>query len=83
VVAQVHHPQRSEHRAPIAILDAAEITAARTAALTALCIRRLAPGASKIAIVGLGVQARAHEKTLKSIEPETEITAVDATGEAN
>jgi alanine dehydrogenase len=65
--------------APVAILDAAEITAARTAALTALCIRRLAPGASKIAIVGLGVQGRAHEKALKSIEPEAEITAVDAT----
>ena len=60
-------------------LYAAEITAARTAALTALCIRRLARGASKIAIVGLGVQGRAHEKMFESIEPEAEVTAVDAT----
>ncbi|MBV9422202.1 MAG: ornithine cyclodeaminase family protein [Solirubrobacterales bacterium] len=46
---------------PTAILDASAITAIRTAAVTAVATRLLArPGASVLAIIGAGVQARTH-----------------------
>jgi ornithine cyclodeaminase len=46
---------------PSAVMDGTEITAARTAAGSALATRLLArPDASVLAIVGTGVQARAH-----------------------
>src|SRR5918992_5496000 len=41
--------------APVAVMDAAEITAARTAAATGVCVRRWAPdGWGRAAIVGCG-----------------------------
>jgi ornithine cyclodeaminase len=49
------------HGMPIAILDASEITAIRTAAATGVATRLLArEDASDLAIVGSGVQARTH-----------------------
>jgi len=50
---------------PRAILDGEAITAARTAATTRLAVRRLAaPGAGVLAVIGAGVQARAHLEAL-------------------
>ena len=46
---------------PTAILDASAVTAIRTAAVTAVATRALArPGARVLAILGMGVQGRAH-----------------------
>jgi ornithine cyclodeaminase/alanine dehydrogenase-like protein (mu-crystallin family) len=50
-----------EHGQPVALLDAAEITAIRTAAASALATRLLARAdASELAILGAGEQARSH-----------------------
>jgi ornithine cyclodeaminase/alanine dehydrogenase-like protein (mu-crystallin family) len=50
-----------EHGQPVALLDAAEITAIRTAAASGLATRLLArPDASSVAILGAGEQASTH-----------------------
>ena len=50
-----------EHGQPVALLDAAEITAVRTAAASGLATRLLArPDASSLAILGAGEQASSH-----------------------
>ena len=50
-----------EHGQPVALLDAAEITAIRTAAVSGLATRLLArPDASSLAILGAGEQASSH-----------------------
>ena len=50
-----------EHGTPLAIMDASEITAIRTAAVTGVATRLLAnEDASVLAILGSGVQARRH-----------------------
>jgi ornithine cyclodeaminase/alanine dehydrogenase-like protein (mu-crystallin family) len=50
-----------EHGQPVAMLDAAEITAIRTAATSGLATRLLArPDASSLAILGAGEQASSH-----------------------
>jgi ornithine cyclodeaminase/alanine dehydrogenase-like protein (mu-crystallin family) len=52
----------------LALLDSAEITARRTAAASALAARLLAvPRASRLAIVGCGVQARYHLEALREL----------------
>ena len=55
---------------PRAIVDAAGVTAIRTAAVSAVATRELArPGASRLAILGAGVQARAHLEALPAVRP--------------
>ena len=50
-----------EHGLPLAILDASEITAIRTAAVTGVATRLLArEDADEVALLGSGVQARTH-----------------------
>jgi ornithine cyclodeaminase/alanine dehydrogenase-like protein (mu-crystallin family) len=50
-----------EHGQPVALLDAAEITAIRTAAVSGLATRLLSrPEASNLAILGAGEQAASH-----------------------
>ena len=50
-----------EHGQPVALLDAAEITAIRTAAASGLATRLLArPDAGDLALLGAGEQARSH-----------------------
>ena len=50
-----------EHGQPVALLDAAEITALRTAAVSGLATRLLArPDAGDLAILGAGEQASSH-----------------------
>ena len=51
----------AEHGCPVALIDAAEITAIRTAAASGLATRLLArPDAADLAILGAGEQARSH-----------------------
>jgi alanine dehydrogenase len=59
---------------PLAVMDGAYITAARTAAGSALATRLLArPGADVLTIIGTGVQARAHVRAIARVRRLKEI----------
>jgi ornithine cyclodeaminase len=59
-----------EHGRPVALLEAAAVTAIRTAAVSALATRLLAPpAAGDLAILGAGVQARSHLAALREVRP--------------
>lgn len=59
---------------PAALLDGTAITAARTAAASALSARLLAvPDAKVLAIIGTGVQARSHAAAMCLVRPIREI----------
>ncbi len=63
---------------PTAIMDGAEITAARTAAASGVCVRRWAPqGWTTAAIVGCGEQGRFHAALLRELNPGVRIRAYD------
>lgn len=65
---------------PEAIMDGASITAIRTAAGSALATRLCAPaGAKVLAIVGTGVQARAHARLIPRVRGITEIVVAGRT----
>jgi ornithine cyclodeaminase/alanine dehydrogenase-like protein (mu-crystallin family) len=58
----------AEHGRPVALLDAAEITAIRTAAASGLATRLLArPEAGDLAILGAGEQARSHLEAMLAV----------------
>jgi alanine dehydrogenase len=68
----------AETGVPAAIMDGAEITAARTAAASGVCIRRFAPeGWSRAAVLGAGEQGRFHARVLRELNPEVAIRAWD------
>jgi ornithine cyclodeaminase len=59
---------------PVALMDAIYITAARTAAGSALATRLLArPDAAVLAVLGSGVQARSHGRAIPRVRPIREI----------
>jgi alanine dehydrogenase len=63
---------------PAAIMDAGEITAARTAAASGVCIRKWAPdGWSEVAVLGCGEQGRYHARVVGELNPEARIRAYD------
>jgi len=63
---------------PVAILDAIEITAARTAAASGLCIERFAPaGWQSAAILGCGEQGRYHAEVINFLNPDVELRVYD------
>jgi ornithine cyclodeaminase/alanine dehydrogenase-like protein (mu-crystallin family) len=63
---------------PAAIMDGAEITGARTAAASGVCIRRFAPeGWSQAAVLGAGEQGRFHSEVLRQLNPGVAIRAWD------
>jgi alanine dehydrogenase len=63
---------------PTAVMDGAEITAARTAAASGVCVRRWAPdGWQRAAIVGCGEQGVYHARLLRSLQPGVRIRAYD------
>jgi alanine dehydrogenase len=63
---------------PVAIMDGAEITAARTAAASGECVRRFAPaGWSDAAVLGCGEQGRFHARVLAALNPNVRIRAYD------
>jgi len=56
--------------APLAVLEGNEFTRLRTAAASAVAVDLLAPGqAGTLAIVGAGIQGRAHAETLCRLRP--------------
>jgi ornithine cyclodeaminase len=62
---------------PHALMDGTYITAARTAAGSALATRLLArPQADVLVILGTGVQARAHAKSIPRVRPIREVRVV-------
>jgi alanine dehydrogenase len=68
---------------PTALMDGASVTALRTAAGSRLATRLLArPDASVLAIVGTGVQARAHARALLRERPWAEIRIAGRNSEA-
>jgi len=63
---------------PAAVMDGAEVTAARTAAASGVCIRRFAPaGWSRAAVLGAGEQGRFHLRVLRALNPELAVSAWD------
>lgn len=63
---------------PIAVMDCVEITAARTAAASGVCVRRWAPaGWKRAAILGCGEQGNYHADMLRALNPNVEIIAYD------
>jgi alanine dehydrogenase len=63
---------------PLAIMDGAEITAARTAAASGACIRAWArTGWSRAAILGCGEQGRFHAAVIRALNPAAEIVGYD------
>nr|WP_047168647.1 ornithine cyclodeaminase family protein [Sphingomonas sp. Y57] len=62
------------HGYPVGLLDAAEVTAIRTAAASGLATRLLArPASSTLAILGTGEQARHHVAAMLAVRPIDEV----------
>lgn len=60
----------AEHGQPVALIDAAEITAIRTAAASGLATRLLArPEAGDLALLGAGEQSRSHLEAMLRVRP--------------
>jgi thiomorpholine-carboxylate dehydrogenase len=65
---------RADTGEPLAIMDGRLITEMRTAAVSAVAVDHLAPiNASRLAILGSGVQARSHFKALSHVRSFTDI----------
>ncbi len=67
---------------PVAILDGGPITAARTAAVSGVAIRRFPPRVAgrppRAALIGAGVQGRSHLPVLGGLLPGVELAVFDA-----
>jgi ornithine cyclodeaminase/alanine dehydrogenase-like protein (mu-crystallin family) len=67
----------------VAVLNGSPITAIRTAAASGVATRALAnPGAERVAILGAGVQARAHVDAMRAVLDDPEIRIWSRTVEA-
>jgi ornithine cyclodeaminase/alanine dehydrogenase len=67
---------------PTAVMDCVEITAARTAAASGVCVRRWAPqNWTRAAILGCGEQGNYHADMLRALNPAAEIIAYDPSPE--
>ena len=65
---------------PVAVFDGAELTARRTAAVSALATRHLAhPDAHRLVVFGAGVQARAHIEAMRAVRPIDEVVVIAPT----
>jgi len=63
---------------PLAVMDGAEITAARTAAASGVCLRRFAPeGWSRVGVLGAGEQARFHLRVIEHLGSEPRVHVYD------
>jgi ornithine cyclodeaminase/alanine dehydrogenase-like protein (mu-crystallin family) len=66
-----------ETLAPAAVVDGIALTNVRTAAVSALAVRRLAtPDARRLVVFGRGPQAHAHVKAMREIRPIDEVELV-------
>ena len=71
-----------ETQRPEAVIDGTELTAIRTAAVSALATRFLAPpDASRLIIFGAGVQATSHLEAMCAVRPVTEVVVVSRRAE--
>ncbi len=71
-----------EHGLPVGILDASEVTAIRTAAVSGVATRALArEDASELALVGSGVQARTHLQAMLLARPIETVRVYSSTTE--
>jgi ornithine cyclodeaminase/alanine dehydrogenase-like protein (mu-crystallin family) len=62
---------------PVALLDGTALTVVRTAAVSALAVRRLAaPDAARLVVFGSGPQAEGHVRSLRAVRPVREVTVV-------
>lgn len=62
---------------PLAVLDGAELTTLRTAAVSALAVDVLAvPDAARLVVFGTGPQARSHIAAIRAVRPIDEVTVV-------
>jgi ornithine cyclodeaminase/alanine dehydrogenase-like protein (mu-crystallin family) len=67
----------AETLTPLAVLDGAELTALRTAAVSALAVDELAaPDASRLVVFGTGPQARGHIAAVRAVRPVTDVAVV-------
>jgi ornithine cyclodeaminase/alanine dehydrogenase-like protein (mu-crystallin family) len=65
---------------PEAVIEGAELTALRTAAVSGLATRHLAnPAASHLVLFGAGVQAAAHLDAMLAVRPVRDVTVVGRT----
>jgi ornithine cyclodeaminase/alanine dehydrogenase len=65
---------------PVAILDGGPITAARTAAVSGVAVRRFAPmldRPARVALIGAGIQGRSHLPILGHVLPGIELVVFD------
>lgn len=62
---------------PLTTVDAQELTAVRTAAVSALAVDELArPDAARLVVFGTGPQARGHVTALRAVRPIAEVAVV-------
>lgn len=67
----------AETQAPEAVLDGSSLTALRTAAVSGLATRFLAPpDAARLVVFGAGVQARAHLESMLAVRPVTHLWVI-------
>jgi ornithine cyclodeaminase len=72
----------AEHGRPLAIVEASEVTAIRTAAVSGAATRLLArPEADDLAIIGSGTQARTHLTAMQAVRPVRRVRAWSPTRE--
>ncbi|HYQ70183.1 ornithine cyclodeaminase family protein [Actinophytocola sp.] len=70
----------AETLGPLAVLDGAELTTLRTAAVSALAVDALAVAdAARLVVFGTGPQARSHITAVRAVRPLTEVTVVGRT----
>lgn len=66
----------AEHGRPVALVDASEVTAIRTAAVSGVATRALATAdAGDLAILGSGTQARTHLEAMLAVRPISRVRA--------
>jgi len=67
-----------------AVMDARRTTALRTAAATAIALRRLLPDSAKsLGIIGTGIQGWAHAQIISAILPDLHLSVASASGNAD
>jgi ornithine cyclodeaminase/alanine dehydrogenase-like protein (mu-crystallin family) len=72
-----------ESMQPVALIDAAALTAIRTAAVSGVATRALsAPSARRLVIFGSGVQAHSHLEAMLAVRPISELSVVPRTEES-
>ena len=72
----------ADTQAPEAVLDGTELTAIRTAAVSALATRHLAnPDARRLVVFGAGVQAASHLASMAAVRPVEDVVVVSRTPE--